>query len=233
MKSVTAVCVVTGLILASAGPSPAFELEPGVNNAGMIEYPTALDQYLTHTISGTVELVDIGAPELAAENVRYGLQLGAFQLQGEAYFLTTPKRELDQGIVRAKLRILQFDPERTSIALGGLARIVSDDEGEERIDHRPFSLLGIVTTELFPFQNWGGFLVNGYLDNRVLDIGVKGQLYHFIKGVVEVDWFHTSDIDERIQPKAGIEIEGQQSFFLQFFYAQRFDHMLVTVGAGF
>jgi len=220
-------------LLAAAGAARAFELEPGVNNAGMIEYPTALDQYLKNTVSGTVELIDPGAPELAAENIRYGLQLGAFQVQGDMYFLTEPKKEFDQGIVRAKLRILQFDPERTSIAVGGLARLVSDADGRDRIDHRPFSLLGIVTTELFPLREWGGVLLNGYLDNRVLDLGAKVQLYHFIKAVAEVDWYHTSDIEDRVKSKGGIEIEGQTSFFIQFIYSERFDHMLVTVGAGF
>ena len=233
MKYPLTVGVLACALFFAAGAAQAFELEPGVNNAGMIDYPTALDQYLMHTVSGTVELIDAGAPELAAENIRYGLQLGAFQVQGDAYFLTEPKREFDQGIVRAKLRILQFDPERTSIAVGGLARLVVDDEGEERIDHRPFSLLGIVTTELFPFQQWGGFLINGYLDNRVLDLGAKVQLYRFIKAVAEVDWYHSSDIDDKVQSKGGIEIEGQTSFFIQFIYSERFAHMLVTVGAGF
>jgi hypothetical protein len=222
--------------LLAAGPARAFELEPGVNNAGVIEYPTALDQYLQHTFHATVELIDVGEPKLALENVRYGLQLGAFQVTGDAYLLTHPDREFDQGILRAKLRILQFDPERTSIAVGGLARLVTDEDGEDRIDHRPFSLLGVVTTELFPFQEWGGFLINGYVDNRVLDLGLKVQVYQFIKAVAEVDWWHSSDFyedEDKVQSKGGIEIEGQTGFYIQFFYSERFDHLLVQVGAGF
>jgi hypothetical protein len=233
MKYLSILAALIGALLFAAGAARAFELEPGVNNAGMIDYPTALDQYLMHTVSGTVELIDAGAPDLAAENIRYGLQLGAFQVQADAYFLTEPKQEFDQGIVRAKLRILQFDPERTSIAVGGLTRLVTGDDGQDRIDHRAFSLLGVVTTELFPFQQWGGILLNGYLDNRVLDLGAKVQLYHFIKAVAEVDWYHSSNIDDKVQSKGGIEIEGQTSFFIQFIWSERFAHVLVTVGAGF
>ena len=219
----------------STGTAHAFELEPGVNTAGVIEYPTANDQFLRHTIAGTIELIDIGKPELALENVRYGLQLGALQLLGDVFFLTEPDWKFDQGTFRAKLRILQFDAERTSIAVGGLARFSDGtEEGDARIDDRPYSLLGVVTTELFPFQEWGGFLINAYVDNRVLDGGLKVQIYRFIKAVFEVDYFHSSpDLDDKVQTKGGIEIEGETQFYIQAFYSERFDHLMVQIGVGF
>ena len=223
--------------IAIPGAARAFELEPGVNTAGVIEYPTANDQFLQHTFAATIELIDIGKPELAAENLRYGFQIGALQLMGDAFFLTEPEQKFDHGVIRAKLRILQFDPERTSIAVGALARISDGtDEGKDRIDNRPLSLLAVVTTELFPFREWGGFLVNAYLDNRVLNGGLKVQIYRFIKAVGEVDYFHSSpDMkdEDRVQTKGGIEIEGETNFYIQAFYAERFDHLLVQVGVGF
>jgi hypothetical protein len=233
MKTMAAWCCVAA-VLAAHDTARAFELEPGVNTAGVIEYPTALDQFLPRVVAGTIEAIDLGEPRLALENVRYGHQFGAFQLQGDAFFLTHPERDFDHGVIRAKLRILQFDPERLSIAIGALARITVDDAGKRRIDDRPYSLLGIATAELFPFQQWGGILVNAYLDNRVLNGGLKVQIYRFIKAVGELDYFHSSpDLADKIQTKGGIEIEGETSFFVQAFYAERFDHLLIQVGVGF
>lgn len=230
-------CLWTGLActLFSGATALAFELEPGVNTASVIEYPTALDQYLQHTVAGTIEVFDIGEPDLALENVRYGVQFGALQVLGDVYLLTEPDREFDHGILRAKLRILYFEPERTSIAVGGLARFSDGtDEGDERIDNRPLSLLAVITSELFPFQEWGGFLVNGYLDNRVANVGLKVQIYRFIKAVAELDYFHSSpNIDDKEQLKGGIEIEGETNFYIQAFYAERLDHLLIQIGVGF
>lgn len=216
-------------------PLFAYELEPGINNAGVIEYPTALDQTLQHTAAATVEIFDLSKPDLAFENARYGLQLGALQFLGDIFMETEPDRDFDHAILRAKLRILYFENERTSIAVGGLARITDgSNEGDERIDNRPYSLLGIVTTELFPFEEWGGFLINAYLDNRVLNAGVKVQIYQFIKAVGELDYYHSSShIDDKEQTKLGIEIEGETNFYIQAFYAERHNHVLIQVGAGF
>jgi len=221
--------------LASGSRALAFELEPGVNSASVIEYPTALDQTLQQTVAATVEVFDIGEPDLALENVRYGVQFGALQVVGDAFMLTDPDRKFDHGILRAKLRILHFEPERTSIAIGGLARVTDGTHaGEDRIDNRPLSLLAVATTELFPFQEWGGFLVNAYLDNRVANLGLKVQIYRYIKAVAEFDYYHSSpDVDDKEQTKGGIEIEGETNFYIQAFYAERQDHLLITVGVGF
>ena len=82
--------------------------------------------------------------------------------------LTEPRKEFDHAIVRLKLRLLRFEPQRTSVAVGALTRIVDTNEGERRIADKRYSLLAVVTTELFPFRDWGGVLVNAYLaDNRV------------------------------------------------------------------
>ena len=219
-----------GLLEANAW---GYELEPGVNTAGVIEYPTADDQYLQHLIATTVEIFDLTAPEGAFSNLRYGLQIGAFQALADVFWITEPEKKFDHGVLRLKLRLLRFEPQRTSIAIGGLARFVDSNEGERRIEDKRFSLLGVVTTELFPFRDWGGFLVNAYLDNRVFVGGLKVQLYHSIKAVAEMDWFHSSDIPDRELGKAGIEIEGETSFYLQVYWAERSDYFFVQIGGGF
>ena len=171
------------LIAAWGGAADGYELEPGVNNAAVIEYPTALDQFLESMVHSTIEVFDAAEPDLALTNVRYGHQIGAFQLLGDIYLLSDPKWELDHAVLRAKLRILQFDEEHTAVAFGALARLTADDEAADRVDNRPYSFLGVITTELFPFRDWGGFLVNFYLDNRVGVLGLKGQVFPLIQGV--------------------------------------------------
>ena len=69
----------------------AAELEHGVNQAGLIDFPTALSQPSTHSLNGTLELTDIGKPALNLYSVRYGFQYGAFQLVSDAHF--TPEEE--------------------------------------------------------------------------------------------------------------------------------------------
>ncbi len=145
----------------------------------------------------------------------------------------SPDRKFDHAVLRAKLRVLHFDPQRTSIAVGALARLTDSKAGEKRIENKPLSLLGIVTTELFPFREWGGFLINGYIDNRVAVAGLKVQIYRFIQAVAEFDFFHSSDIDDREQTKAGIEIEGETDFYFQIFWAERSERALVQIGVGF
>lgn len=236
MKSLfwTCAALLAGIaVCGGAGNVAAYELEPGVNTAGVIEYPTALDQFLPHTVHSTIEIFDLGKPDLALENLRYGFQVGALQLLGDIFLLTDPDRKFDHAVLRAKLRVLHFDPQRTSIAVGALARLTDSRAGEERTENKPLSLLGIVTTELFPFREWGGFLINGYIDNRVAVAGLKVQIYRFIQAVAEFDFFHSSDIDDREQTKAGIEIEGETDFYFQIFWAERSERALVQVGVGF
>ena len=48
------------------GAAGAFELEQGVYQAGVIDFPTALNQPTTHTFHGTIELTDIAEPERRA-----------------------------------------------------------------------------------------------------------------------------------------------------------------------
>ena len=54
------------------------------------------------------------------------------------------------------------------------------------------ALFGIISVELFPFDGWGGFLVNFYLDNRVLELGLKVQLYNTIQAVLEGELLHST-----------------------------------------
>ena len=217
------------------GTVSGFELEPSVNSAGVIEYPTAFDQFNDNTAHATIELFDPVQPDLALENVRYGYQTGALQIIGDVFLLTTPGQEhdFDHAVLRLKLRLLQFDIEHTAIAVGGLARITDDKAGEERINNLPFSFLGVVTTELFPFDNWGGFQINIYLDNRVAALGLKGQIYHFIQGLVEIDFFHALEREDREEIKAGFEIAGEEDYYFQLFFAERTEHVFVQIGVGY
>lgn len=196
----------------------------GIDAAGVIDFPTALDQTTRHTFHGTLEVFDLGEPDLRPLNVRYGFQLGNLQLLAESYWHTDP-REFDHVEGKAKLRILNLDEFRTYAALGVLARYV-DNKDKERavIDDKPYSLFAVVTAELIPFANWDAFLVNLYLDNRFGSVGLKVPLYRFIRAVAEADYHHAGTEQDRWRGKAGIELEGEQSFYIQFVYSDRSDH---------
>lgn len=234
MRILAICCCVWVACATGRAAAQGYELQPGVNHAGVIEYPTALDQYTPNTVHGTVEIVDLAEPDLALPNLRYGRQIGALQLLADAYARTEPEREFERVEVRAKLRVFTFAPERTSVALGALARFPNDDEAEQRIDERPASLLGIVTSELFPLSGWGGFLVNLYLDNRVGVLGLKTQVFPRVKAVGELDYFHSPTYDlDRYQHKLGIELEGENSFYFQVYWADVTGEFRAQVGVGF
>ncbi|MBI4083587.1 MAG: hypothetical protein HY423_13360 [Candidatus Lambdaproteobacteria bacterium] len=223
----------SGALLLAASLAQAADLQPGINAGSIIDFPTALDQRLPNMVHGSIVLFDLGEPDIRASNLRYGVQLGNLQLLGELNFATAPKREFDYGELKAKLRLLNFEPQRTFVAVGALGRYVDGSGERGRVDDRLASLLAVVTTELLPFKNWSGILVNFYLDNRFADLGVKFQVYPSIRAVGELDYLHSTSADERLAGKAGIEIEGEQNFYFQLFYSGRDRHAVVQVGSGF
>jgi len=224
------------IALLAARPASAQELEPGVNTAGIIDYPTALDQRTANIAHGSIDIVDLAAPDLRVANLRYGRQLGNLQLLADFYGRTEPVRAFDYGEVKAKLRIVNLDALRTYFAVGALARWSDQKSKDESVlDNKPYSLLGVFTTELFPFEQWGAFLLNVYLDNRFADAGLKVQVYEGIRFVTEADYHHG---DINAQPnkwrfKAGLEFEGERNFYAQILYDDVLKHSRLQIGTGF
>lgn len=212
----------------------AAELEQGVYTAGVINFPTALNQATTHTLHGTIELTDIAKPDLSPYNFRYGFQYGAFQLLADVNWALEPKREFDYGEVKAKLQVLSLDEYRSYLALGLLGRgIRHSDERKWRIDDRPASLFIVSTFELFPFDRWGGFLLNFYLDNRFVSMGTKVQIYQSIQFVGEVERLHSTERKDKDNARAGIGFEGLHNFYFQLLWTDQGKHALAQIGAGF
>ncbi len=222
------------LVVAAAGSAPAYELEPGLNDAAVIDYPTALDQPVDHALHGTLALYDVAEPDLRLANLRYGFQLGNAQFLADVNYLPGTK-EFGYGEAKGKLRVLSLHEFRTYVAVGGVARGSGGDREKARAlyDDRPYSLLAVLTTELFPFARWGGFRLNLYLDNVHAVGGLKVQLYPLIKLVGEVQHRHTTELEERTRSRVGLELEGEQNFYFQLFYDNRLEKYLVQIGSGF
>jgi hypothetical protein len=204
-----------------------------LNTAGVIAFPTALDQRQDHTFAATLALFDVGEPDIRAQNLRYGFQWGNAQFIADADFLTEPEKEFDHGEVKAKLRLMTFDKFLSSVALGLLGRVTDSEEGDARIDEKPYSFFGIFTVELFPFQDWGGFLLNVYLDNRILSTGLKVQIIDQLQFVAESAYLHSTDVKERTSYSAGIEVDGEQNFYFQLFYNDPAGRVSIQLGTGF
>ena len=224
------------LLATALSPSPgsAFELEQGVYQAGVIDFPTALNQPTTHTIHTTLELTDVAEPILNLYNLRYGFQRGAFQLLADFHYLIEPLHEFDHAEVRAKVQVLRLDEFRSYLALGLLGRAVEkSQERPARIDDRPASLFAVSTFEVYPFSNWGGFLVNLYLDNRWGTVGLKMQLYQSIQAVGEFSRLHSTERHERNFVRAGVAFEGLENFHFQLIWSDQGEHWLVQLGTGF
>jgi len=229
------VCVVTVCILAAGcwGTAAARGSSSSIYSAGVIDFPTALDQTEDNTFHGTVEIVDIGEPDLRLANFRWGLQLGNFQLLTDLHIQTEPGEKFDFGEIRAKLRILPLDEISTDIAVGVLGRFA--DSGERaRFDGRDASLFAILTTQIDVIGDAEPLMLNFYLDNLFFSFGFELGVYQFIKVVAEADYLHSrTDVPDRSFAKAGIEIEGEQNFYFQLYYADRNEHFLVQIGTGF
>lgn len=222
--------------LAAAPAAWAEELEPGVNAAGVIDFPTALDQPTPNTLHGTLDFIDLAAPDVRPVNARYGRQFGNLQLLADINWRTEPVREFDYGEAKAKLRVVSFEAQRTFIAIGALGRWTDQKSKDEaRLDNKPYSLLGVLTTELYPFDQWGAFLLNFYVDNRFADLGLKVQLYQGIMFLTEVDYHHgdVNDAPNEWRTKAGFEFAGGQNFYTQILYDDAGNHARIQIGTGF
>jgi len=235
MRSFVRYLVVLAL-LCGTGWSTAWGLAPeaSINSAGMIEFPTALDQSLAHTLHFTTEVVDIGEPDLRLENLRYGYQLGNFQLLLDLNARTVPERKFDYAELRAKLRVLPLDEFNTDVAVGFLGRKARDDQGEANIDHHSSSLFGIVTSRFFIWDSTGPLLFNFYVDNLYVSMGAKLEFYQFIMAIAEADYLHSqAEVEDRAFGKIGLEIQGEQNFYFQVVYSDRTENLLVQIGSGF
>jgi len=224
------------LLLAALLPAAGFaaELEPGVNQASVIKFPTALNQTTTNTARLSVELTDVAKPELHLYNVGYGFQHGAFQLLADLNYAIEPVREFDYAEVRAKLQILSLDEFRSYVAVGLLGRAVEQaEERPARIDDKPASLFVISSFELFPFQRGGGMLVNLYLDNRFLTLGLKLQVYEGIQFVGEWEHLVSTERTDKNNGRAGVSFETLHNFYFQLLWTDQGKHALAQVGTGF
>lgn len=224
------------LLLAVALPAvaPGAELERGINQANVIEFPTALNQPTTNLFATTVELTDIAKPELHLYNIRYGFQYGAFQLINDLNYSIEPTRQFDYARVRAKLQVLSLDEYRSYVAVGLLGRAVRHaDERQARIDNKTTSLFAVSTFEIFPFQDWGGFLFNVYLDNRFLTLGTKIQIYQSIQFVGEAEHLVSTQRSDKNNARLGVSFEGLQNTYFQLLWTDQGKHWLAQVGTGF
>ncbi len=222
------------VFLGCAGAAWGLPPEAGINSSGVVEFPTALNQTLDHTLDFSLDIVDIGEPDVRLENLRYGYQFGDFQLRLDAHYLTEPEREFNFLELRAKLRVLPLDEYSTDIAVGLLGREVQDEADRERIDDRSGSLFGVITSRFFLFENTGPLLVNFYLDNLYASLGAKLEFYQFVSAVAEADLLHSrTAAEERSFAKLGLEVQGEQNFYFQIIYHDRNDNLLFQIGSGF
>jgi hypothetical protein len=211
------------------------ELDLSANPAGIIQYPTALDQLTPNSVRGTLEIYDLAAPDLRPANLEYGRQWNNVQLLADMDWQPRA-RAFDHAEAKAKVRAINFDTQRTYIALGAIARWTDQTSKWKPVfDNRPYSLLGILTTELYPFDAWGAFLFNFYVDNRFADLGLKVPLYESIKFVAETDYHHgdVNNAPRKWRNKAGLEFDGDKDFYMQLFFDDAGNHTRVQMGWGF
>lgn len=215
------------------GTAPVWGVPSSIYSAGVIRFPTALDQTEDNVFHASVEIEDIGEPDLAMSNARWGIQFGNFQLLTDLHLETEPGEAFDFGEIRGKLRVLPLDEISTDIAVGLLFRFAESGE-KQRYDDKEASIFGIVTTQLDLFPSAEPLMLNLYLDNLFVSIGIEVGIYQFIKVVGESDYLHsTTDVPDRNTGRLGIEIEGEQNFYFQLFYTDGTENVVVQIGTGF
>ena len=223
------------IVALSILPGTALAIDPSasINAAGMIAFPTALNQTNDHMLHMTLDVYDVGEPDLRVENFRYGLQWGDLQMLLDLHGITRPEPDFDFGELRLKLRVLPLDEIRTTLALGLLGRYADTPEGEARIDERKASLFAIISNQFYLFGSLAT-MTNLYLDNVFANIGVKMEIYQFLMLVVESDYYHSmSDLPDRNHNRIGIEIDGEQNFYFQLLYSDTLEAGLIQIGTGF
>jgi hypothetical protein len=226
----------TGALLLGVGwgaPLAAIK-EADSNAAAVVEYPTALDQPMPQTVHAMVDIYDLGAPDLRALNAGYGYQYGNLQLLADAYWRPEPRGDLDRAEAKIKLRFLSLDEYGVYGAVGGVARYSGNRQQDiERLDDKPYSLLGVITAQFYPFAAMGPFLANFYLDNRFGSLGAKVPLLSVIRIVAEANYHHAAASGDRWQGTAGLEFEGDQNFYVQFVYDTVNQHTRFKLGSSF
>lgn len=232
---ITRVGVIFGFVLLSLSRAVmGYELEQSVNQAAVSAFPTAFDQPTRHLAQVVLEMTDVKEPIVNLASLRYGFQFRNFQLLTESRYQLAPEHEFDYLQVRGKLRVLNLDEFRTYMAVGLLGRYVQyNSEIAWRIDDHPTSLFVILTMELFPLQDWGGFLLNFYLDNRYFNTGLKVQLYPSIQFVAEGDYLHNTWREDKFSGRVGFDVSGENSFHFQLLYSDEGKHVLTQIGFGF
>ena len=216
-----------------APPVLAVDPSASINAAGVVAFPTAHNQTNDHMIHLSLDVVDIGEPDLRGENLRYGYQWGDLQLLLDIHAFTRPKSDFDFAQLRAKLRVLPLDEIRTTLALGLLGRYTDSDAGQARIDDRNASLFAVVTNQFYLLGSLAT-MTNLYLDNLFANFGLKMEVYQFIMLVAESDYYHSMpDLPDRSHNRVGIEIDGEQNFYFQLLYEDTNEHALVQFGTGF
>lgn len=235
LRSIVTLSFLLAFSTLSVRTAIAQELEPSVNASSIIDFPTALDQVTPNIIHGTVETFDLAAPDLRPTAVGYGHQWGVFELLTDMYW-QPQTRSFSYAEAKAKVRTINIDSQRTYIAFGAIARWTDQTSKHETVlDNKPYSLLGILTTELYPIDAWGAFLLNFYVDNRFADLGLKVQLYDAIKFVAETDYHHgdVNDLKNKWRSKAGVQFDGDKNFYMQLLYDDGGNHVRIQLGGGF
>ena len=226
--------LLAGLLAAWPCSARAQVLDAGVNVSQVIEFPTALDQTYPNLLQGTLEAVSISEPDLRPYNLRYGRQLGNLQLLFNGNWETEPQRQFLRADARAKLRVLNLDAYHTYAAIGAMARATdSKSKDETELDNKPYSLLIAFTSQLDLPLLWKPLLANVYADNQYVTVGVKVPVYQYIELVGEVVDREAVASDTAVHNRAGIEFQGEQNFFLQLYFSDQANNVLIQLGTGF
>ena len=220
-------------IFLSVSSARAADPASGMNSAAVIHYPTALNQTQTQVFAGTLDIVNVENTDLRVSNFRYGYQVGDFQFTADIQYLTQPDSEYNYAEVRAKLRVLPLDEIRSNLALGLLGRYADPGARTERIDDRDASIFLVFTNQFFIFGTRSA-VTSFYLDNLNASGGLKSELYQQISLVIEGDYLHAiPDAPDRGRIKYGVEIEGEQNFYMQLFVSGVTHSVHIQVGSGF
>ncbi len=216
------------LLMAGGSFGWAANLQPSILAPQIIKQITALDQGNTHFIHVSSEIEDARKPRINLESFRYSLRLGPVQWVNDMQFLLEPKKTFNHLETRIKFRALDIPSARTAVAFGLLGRFVEkSEERTARIDNKTSSLFLVVSSEVFPFGNWGGILLNAIWDNRVAGLGTKIQIFRNLRLVFEHDTYHAAKnlptSNHHQNPgvnRVGLEFEGQEAFAGQLVWSE-------------
>ena len=221
------------VLLTPASMALAVDPAATINSAGVVNFPTALNQTNNNMLHLTLDVFDIGEPDLRVDTFRYGHQWGDIQLLLDLHSITRPETDFDYGEFRVKLRVLPLDEIRSTIAIGLLSRYADSPEGNARLDDRRTSFLAVMTNQFYLFGSLET-MTNWYVDNVFANFGIKLEIYQFIMMVAESDYYHSMpDALDRTHNRIGFEVDGEQNFYFQLFFSDKLDNVLLQIGSGF